>query len=224
MAPPGCIAGEACPSLPDGGGTGAGGTADPTTVNVELQQPPPTTQTLDAGVTTAGEDATDVDAAAASHQRRVPGCIRRMKRVKIPTHEEEMKKCFDYFCIDFLEECSGEDDQVLAMCLTCCCPQRCCYNIGALCCCSEKPPSWATGDQSETLPLLAPLMFLMLFIVVTQTMVSYGVLLYGRGGPEGKYYSDTPFDEFKHRSTWSYGECVWAGDPLTVWDTVKGFL
>ena len=66
-----------------------------------------------------------------------------------------------------------------------------------------------------------PIFWYIMFIVVFQTMLTYGVLIYGRGFGS---YIDNVMTEFHSRSTVAYLECVTKGKFLTSLDTLRAVL
>jgi len=88
---------------------------------------------------------------------------------------------------------------------------------------SRYEPPTMCGDESPTgtLPLYTPLFLLVVYILTTQTMMTYGILLYGRSSG---FYLDGIVDEYHSRDTAHYGNCLAQGVSLTVFDTIRGFI
>jgi len=188
MAPPGSVSvtiGSSASHFGKGAGqTGKLGQTGVSAVAIQLNVPPPPPPQLPpppAEETQRQRDADGDDLGERGDRGRVAcGCIQNCQKIQPPECNQELAKCIYWGCCD---DCSDDVDGC------CCCCSQClrpCIMTGLETCCAsthtEITRTLHLSDGQTPLPILAPLFFYVIFILVTQTMVSYGILLYGRGG------------------------------------------
>lgn len=85
----------------------------------------------------------------------------------------------------------------------------------------KRDDSKETTLQKLSHSLTVYMLFYVMFIVILQSLVTYAILLYGRGF---EYYGDGIVDEINSRSTGHWARCVGIGDPLTLLDSVRSWI
>jgi len=81
-----------------------------------------------------------------------------------------------------------------------------------------------TGSKlrvSDRLTGYLPIFWYIIFVFVFQTMITYAILIYGRGGGS---YVDNIILEFNTRKTKTWFDCLAKGRSLTLFDTVRAWF